>query len=193
MDDSFQPDFLKPLDKVFFADERNVYGFPSVEIAFRQHYQLIEKIELNGNVHNDIKVQFETAKNVLFYSFFAYRLGMVGLKQAFAALELGLRRYVGEPENPVGKKRPHNGLTALLERAHKKGMFSTNNLNNPNLTFDDFLRIVKGFRNQLAHGTHTLFPPSHVTPIVHDCASVLNQVFDYVKINNLRQSRDGWE
>lgn len=188
--DSLDPDFLKPIDQVFHADFRNTLNFPSEEAAFREHYRMISSIALDAAVHNDIKVQFETAKNVFLYSFYAYRLGMVGLKQAFAALELGLRRYVGEPEEQEGKRRPHNGLTVLLERAHARGMYDVS-LIKPHLKFENFIKLIKNFRNQLAHGTHILLPPHLAISIVQDCATVLNQVCNHIKANNLRQIREG--
>jgi hypothetical protein len=189
---NFTPDFLKPFDQVFQPDLRNIYIYSEATIGFQEHYKMIADITLNETVHDDVKVQFETAKNVLLYSFFAYRLGMVGLKQAFAALELGLRRYVGESADPASKKKLRNGLTALLERAHTQGMF-TAGLIKPGLAFEDFLKIMKDFRNRLAHGTHILMPPHVIMPIVQDCAAVLNQVYDHVKANNLCHSIDGWE
>jgi hypothetical protein len=181
-----EADFLKPLDQVLIPDSRTLYNFPSADDAFKAHYELVSKIILNAHVHNDAKVQFETAKNAFVYSFFAYRLGMMSVHQAIAATELALRRMIGDPN-----KKPKETFQPLLQKAHDMGLVDVKKIA-PHMDIAGFKKFLGGFRNDLSHGSHTLMPPFAMAPIIRDCGNILNQLFENAHTQNLKPSWNAW-
>jgi hypothetical protein len=168
-------------------DNRCLYSFPNTDEAFQAHYGFISKIVLNEHVHNDVKIQFETAKNAFVYSFFAYRLGMMAVHQAIAATELALRRMIGDPE-----KKPKETFQPLLQKAHDLALVDIKKIR-PHMDIVGFKKFLGGFRNDLSHGTHTLMPPYAMAPIIQDCGHILNQLFENASARQLKPSWLAWQ
>ncbi len=181
-----ETDFLKPLDQVLMPDSRCLYSFPNADSALQAHYGFVSKIVLNEHVHNDVKLQFETAKNAFLYSFFVYRLAMMAVHQAIAATELALRRMIGDPE-----KERKETFKPLLQKAHDKGLIDVKKIR-PDLEIEEFKKFLGDFRNDLSHGTHTLMPPPVMIMFIEDCAHILNQLFENAHTQQLKPSWNAW-
>jgi len=182
----WEADFLKPLNQILMPDSRSLYNFRNANEALKAHYEFISKIVLNEHVHNDVKVQFETAKNAFVYSFFAYRLGMMAVHQAIAATELALRRMIGDPN-----KKPKETFQPLLQKAHDMGLVDVKKIA-PHMDIAGFKKFLGGFRNDLSHGSHTLMPPFAMAPIIQDCGHILNQLFENAAAQQLKPSWNAW-
>ncbi|MBI4996865.1 MAG: hypothetical protein HZC22_08185 [Rhodocyclales bacterium] len=101
-------DSLKPLGEVLQGDERWRYFGQTIE----SHYAAIADITLAESVPEDVRQQFEIARNTWLYAFFAYRLLQAAILIAHTALELALK----EKASREGV-RTKLDLYGLLDRA----------------------------------------------------------------------------
>jgi hypothetical protein len=83
-------DRFKPLDEVLVADARWGYFGRSLE----DHHGLIASIVLNDGVPEDVRQNYENARNAWLYSFFAYRLLSVAFLTLLVACESAIRARV---------------------------------------------------------------------------------------------------
>ena len=97
--DQWEFEKLRSIEDIFKADSLNLLSISDPNEALLHHHQMISDVMLSKDVDDDVKVQFEISRNLFLYSFFYYRFGMTSFKQAAAAAELGLRRYIGKPDN----------------------------------------------------------------------------------------------
>ncbi len=89
-------DPLKPLDRIYEPDERQISFTASLE----DRHAALEEITLSDAAPLDVRQLFETAKNLSLYSWFVYRFHQVSELISFSALEMALReRYL--LENPI--------------------------------------------------------------------------------------------
>ncbi len=125
----FKAEHLRPLNKIFDPDPRNVQpvsplwekvGFKPASIE--KHHANIAQYRLNSTVPEDVVEQFETAKNLYLYAWFVYRFYPVADFLALACLELALReRYEKEiPQRDLGRGGKPS-LSSLLRYAIKCG------------------------------------------------------------------------
>ncbi len=105
---------LKSLEEIFESDR------PFLSGTVAEYHRHISSIQLNDIVPVDVRQLFETAKNVMLYSRFAYRFNQVAEMVAFSALEFGLKELF--TFRHPGVKLP-NGLGRLLEDAKEEGIF----------------------------------------------------------------------
>lgn len=119
MDD--HSDYLRTPDTVFKPDSRSpkksfMTGQP---LTIERQYNTVADIVLHENVPDDVRVQFETVKNIYLYAWFVYRFYPVAKTQAYACLELALReRFEAEMLAAGEKKRGAGpGLKQLLRYA----------------------------------------------------------------------------
>jgi len=100
-------------------------GSASMVTLSEQHAD-ISGFELTLAVPLDIRVHFETAKNLYLYAWFVYRFYPVAEQQALATLEFGLRARLAmlnlELYGPNSKWIP--SLSKMLETARKEGLIS---------------------------------------------------------------------
>jgi hypothetical protein len=80
-------DSLKPLEDVLIADARWGYFGRSLE----GHHGLVASIMLNDRVPEDVRQQYENARNAWLCSFFAYRLLSVAFLTLLVACESAIR------------------------------------------------------------------------------------------------------
>ncbi|MCF8078613.1 MAG: hypothetical protein K9K88_04950 [Desulfobacterales bacterium] len=113
---------LKSLSGIFEPDIRSTAWFISEpesgkqrKIAIEDHHKWISEIALVKSVPEKIRDHFETAKNLLLYSWFVYRFAPVAERHALTSLEFALKEYFGESKG---------GLNRLLSRALKRELFS---------------------------------------------------------------------
>lgn len=78
----------------------------------------------------DIRVHFETAKNLYLYAWFVYRFYPVAEQQALATLEFGLRTRLAMlyPDLYGSNSKWIPGLSKMLETARKDGLISNSGM-----------------------------------------------------------------
>ncbi len=81
------------------------------------HHTRITEFRLHEFVPEDIRIHFDTARNLLLYSWFVWRFMTVAEAHAFASLEYALRERV------AGSLGPEPSLQNLLEYALKQNWF----------------------------------------------------------------------
>lgn len=88
--------------------------------------------ELLPTVPADIRIHFETAKNLYLYAWFVYRFYPVAEQQAIASLEFGLRERLAltypHRYGPASEWIPP--LTKMLNTARNDGLLSNADLSN---------------------------------------------------------------
>ena len=125
------PDYLRTPDTVCKPDVRSPKALFLDEqpLTVEYQYNAVADICLHQGVPEDIRVQFETTKNLYLYAWFVYRFYPVAEHHAYACLELALRERF-EPEMLAAgeKKREFGpGLKRLLSYAAKKGYLKNEN------------------------------------------------------------------
>jgi len=121
------PDYLRSPENACRADRRNESSAFADSIGLGKtiegHHATVSGIVLNEAVPENIRVQFETTKNLYFYSWFVYRFHSVAQMHAYACLELALRvRFEADLHSSGGRdgeRKP--GLRRLLRYAIKEG------------------------------------------------------------------------
>ena len=117
-------EMLKPFNELNEPDSRrlgwSILNHETGEVRplqFADHYRAIEKITLDSFVPEGIQTLFNTARNVLVYSWQVYRFTVVAELQAYSTLEYALRDRLG-----IGGNSDGPGLARLLKRAAKEGV-----------------------------------------------------------------------
>jgi hypothetical protein len=125
-------DQLRSADKALLPDARSVStvalrpnGSTSM-VALAERHEDVAQFELLPTVPADIRIHFETAKNLYLYAWFVYRFYPVAEQQALISLEFGLRERLAmtypEKYGPASTWIP--SLTKMLETARKDGLVS---------------------------------------------------------------------
>lgn len=208
---------LKPLGEVTLADPRFKIMALGQGDSWRPFelvdlHQRVESLALNAGVPEDVRRNFEIAKNLLLYTWFVYEFQRPAAQQAFSTLEMALRlRFpdaVKMTSNKDGtEKSVAQTLRPLLDRARKEGLLNPADLPfcqrmrayrdaNP---FDPFgnpmqwkpdgewmeslIRAVGFFRNDISHGSNMLA----LWPLfdqVSLCCDLINAVFVNKKVED---------
>lgn len=98
-------------------------------VTLEERHADVSAFELTLAVPRDIRVHFETARNLYLYAWFVYRFYPVAEKQALATLEFALRERLtllfpaqfGPTQRPVG-------LSALLRKARDEKLIFSHGL-----------------------------------------------------------------
>ena len=93
-------DSLKPLAEVLQPDERWRLFSGSLE----DHHRLIASIQVNASAPEAVRQQFENARNVWLYAYFAYSLLTVAMSTLHVACEMAVKARA-ERESLSGWKR----------------------------------------------------------------------------------------
>lgn len=187
------PEILKPLAQISEPDSRNVgwvirnHENGSIrELTLAEHYTAVESLALSVPVHGDVVTVYNTARNVLLYSWYVYRFTSVAELQAYAALEYTLRwRFdlLHQDSAPT--------LAPLLERARREDLITDDTFRDlrklalPVFTGNAFLdanidpqlveerghvellcKTLPRLRNDLAHGSQSVWPSAIGTFLV---------------------------
>lgn len=193
---------LKPLAEVATADPRfrimvieNEDGIRSFDLA-DLHRRLSDSV-LIRNAPPDVRTSFETARNLLFFTWFVYEFQTVAEMQAYGALELALRSRRGR--RPNEKRWP--SLARLLDEALVAGWFdaaepichakmarnrqwyeqfySEPAAASPLPSREWFRRVVAAVpdqRNHIAHGNPKLYL-NGAFDCLEFCATLINSLF----------------
>lgn len=128
---SGHPDYLREPDAVCLPDARSPKTdfFTNEPLTIAYQYDQVKVVKLHDGVPEDIRVQFETTKNLYLYAWFVYRFYPVAKHHAYACLELALReRFEAEMIAAGERKREFGpGLKRLLEHAVSSGVLKDEN------------------------------------------------------------------
>ena len=98
----YPADELRTPVNVLAPDQRNFhFSVTSIEVLYAQ----ISQCSLNAIVPEDIRVQFDTARNLFLHSFYVYRFYVVAESQVLTTLELALRECIGHKTLAVFQKK----------------------------------------------------------------------------------------
>lgn len=196
-------DTLKPFNEICCPDSRQTAFIlynrdtgESRERTLHDHYSAIQDIVLNAVVPAKIREHFETARNLLLYSWYVYRFGPVAELHAIASVEFALK---------VKNGKDKGGLKRLLDLAIKEewildsgfkyypvikenlAEYTTDDIYRPDNKPDDpdsidlqaYCKILAEslpyLRNEMAHGSQMVYPSGTATLAI--CADVINQLF----------------
>lgn len=125
----FHPEYLRPVNYVCTPDPRSA-GFVTPDrdlgewrqLQVSDYHMSVEAYSLNKTVPEDIRIHFDTARNLYVYAFFVYRFYPVAEHHALACLELALReRYEKEIPKKYYEHSKFVMLKSLLRYAVDKG------------------------------------------------------------------------
>ena len=86
-------DELRSPVNVLAPDQRNFhFGVTSIEVL----YARISQCSLNSYVPDDIREQFDTARNLYLHAFYVYRFYVVAERHVLTTLELAIRECIGD-------------------------------------------------------------------------------------------------
>ena len=119
----------------------------------------VELIKLDETVPEEVRSQFNVARNLCLYSWYCYAFHNVACFKAYSTIELALRIRLGKPEEAICNLRP------MLDEALVKGFIMDKSLP----------ETIPYLRNLAAHGSPMNAP--WAVPMLRECAEVLNQIF----------------
>lgn len=104
--DSAHPDGLRTLDQLGSADVRMQHfavreGGTSRPFGQEDRYENISRFDLRHEVPADVRVHFDTARNLYLYAWFVYRFHVVAEQHTLASLEMALRLRLIERSVPT--------------------------------------------------------------------------------------------
>lgn len=156
---------LKKLEEVFEPDERNRNrsdinhsNGDVTPTTVESIYPVVEKIRLNDNVPEDVRSQFNVAKNLALYAWFVYSFNEIAARQALAALEMATRIKTGEDKT---------AFKNLLEKLFPDQQQPAQDLG--------LAKTVSEIRNRLAHGSTIM--TGQGLGFVRLCAELINELF----------------
>lgn len=133
---SFEPisasDQLRSPQAALLPDRRSdgFAGFQSdgsiAKVTLEDRYKAIRDFVLNESVPHDVRVHFETAKNLYLYAWFVYRFFPVAEKHVLATLEFALRERLAllYPERYGRAVEWVPGLAKMLRQARDDKLIS---------------------------------------------------------------------
>jgi hypothetical protein len=140
-------------------------------MAISDLYDLVEPLELGPGAPPDIVDQFDKARHAFIYSWFAYDLVSLAEQQGYQTLEMALRDKLPPDE----RKNAHRlGLGALLEHAVAHRWLVRSDFEGPDRVC--VLDYIPRFRNELAHGSRSLFPGGSIE-MLRVCHEILDKLF----------------
>lgn len=156
---------LKKLDEVYIPDVRyrnrvnlNEATGEITEMGVETLHELVEGIRLSDKVPEPVRSHFETAKNLILYSWFVYYFNAVAAMQAFASLEMAVRAKTNATKK--------DNFYDLLDRVFPGRELA------PNLSLS---RAITKLRNNLAHGSLTITGQEWV--YLRACAELINELY----------------
>jgi len=183
---------FKKFKEITSPDNRNIY-FVIInqqtgkrrEYGLEDLYEQIKLIELHDVVPEDIRSQFNVARNLSLYTWFCYSFHNVSTLKAYSTVEMALRIRLDKPE----KDRP--SLMKMMREAINRGLIKDKyfghimeqSLASQSKPFVEVLPdAIAYLRNLNAHGSTTLGPWSVM--VLRICADIINQLFDKTEDNS---------
>lgn len=190
---------LKPLSQVTEPDVRQSFFVAldcttgtSRPFTIEDFHRRAASIELHAGVPEKIRSHFETARNLILYSWFFYPFNVTAELAAYTTVEFALRTKFNDRKTrfkTLLKQAVDAGLitdhgftvptrNAADIREHNEGVPAEFQIPEPTLLreySDNLTRSIPYLRNELAHGTNMLH--DHGAFTVRICAELINQLF----------------
>jgi hypothetical protein len=173
----------------FMVSVRNDGVVSQVTLADR--HQQIAEYELIDSVPLDIRVHFETAKNLYLYAWFVYRFYPVAEKQALATLEFALRVRLSSwlPERYGHEVKIPKGLSNLLTKAVSEELIANEGLRaNERLAIERARQraTLERIREMQARGLDEMeYDESTIEPLpedyAHDSLNIFSQTLPSIR------------
>lgn len=177
-------DRLKTQDKIHSPDERiQNFILNNNENYLLALHSTLDKISLIEKVPKEVAIQFETAKNVLLYSYFSYRMTTVAHLFMYSVLEKAIRekhKTTYPNENKSFKGLKDSIVYALNKDWIQKKDFYFFNISNDEISKIDSendLNFFVQYRNELAHSPQWLLPPFEVAQHFTLFQKMINRTF----------------
>jgi hypothetical protein len=166
-------------------------------MTIEDHWRDIEAIALHEGVPSVIRVHFDTARNLLLYSWFDFRFHQVAELRGFGSVEYALRKRARLP------MRARSSLRKLLAQAVEEGWIRDEGFRHfrrlagqgaeltvegatipapespPDPTVQRYVAALREtipyLRNELAHGSILMSPSGKHTLAI--CCDLINQLF----------------
>lgn len=171
---------FKLLDNLEEPDERNfcwtvIDPFTGVcrSPTLDDIYNSVSEISLDGTVPEDVRSQFNVAKNIAVYTWYCYSFHQVCQMKAYSTVEFALKQRLGKsvPFPKLITKAINMGLIKDSGFSHLKKP-----TNEASLDYSrTLIEIMPSLRNGLAHGSTTLRPGAVKT--LRICAEFINQLY----------------
>ena len=152
-------------------------------VTLEERHAGVSGFELTLAVPLDIRVHFETAKNLYLYAWFVYRFYPVAEQQALGTLEFALRKRLGPlfPDQFGPSAKRQHGLHMLFAKACKEKLLTNDGLRaNDRFARDRADQRASMARIQImqANGlSEMLFDDSPVVPLPEDYAHDSLEIF----------------
>jgi len=176
---------MKPVDSLLEADPRyatmvrvNEQTGEVRPVHISDLDSLVRHIELGPAVPEKVRLQFDVARSAFVYSWFAYDLVTLAERHSYAVVELALRlRAERDAPVPAPDKRT---LKPLLDVAIQRHWLRREDFEVPSPAGSgrtiSILDMMKGLRNNLAHGNMHLFPDGSFETI-RLCSAIISKLF----------------
>lgn len=166
---------LKTIGQLEKIDERHILlGQITGRILDKQKlHATIASINLNSSAPEQIRSQFNVARNLALYSYYCYSFAPEVQAKTFTIIEFALKLRDGSGERLMLRK--------LLSKAVSEGWICDRgfrHLSNPSSNNDyckSLIDLIPSMRNTFAHGTNQLTP--YVIDHLTICADLINQLF----------------
>ena len=178
---------LKKLEEITLPDSRNThYVLINRQTGQQRKYRLedlhgvVKSIELNEDVPEDVRSQFNVARNISLYSWFCYPFHNIADMKTFSTLEMALRVK-------LKKQNTRTSLFHLIGISVKQGLIKDKHFSHiraklTNLESTCYVeslpKLISSLRNNWAHGSTMLYDASAM-----NLADFINQIFDKTKNN----------
>ena len=126
-------------------------------------HEEVDLIKLDETVPEEVRGQFNVARNLCLYSWYCYSFHNVACFKAYSTIEMALRIRLDKPEEAI------SSLRSMLEEALAIGVLQDKSLP----------ETVAYMRNLAAHGNPMNGPWS--VPMLRRCADTLNELFAETK------------
>jgi hypothetical protein len=140
-------------------------------------HAMIEPIQLSDAVPEEIRREFDTARNAFIYSWFVYEFTTLAELAGYTVLELALRRRI-DPASPNTSKS--RGLNRLLQKAAETGYLKRSDFETPSPggsgTMLCQLDLIPMLRNHVAHGNVHLLPQGALASL-QLCRDVIEKLY----------------
>lgn len=95
---------------------------PRMQHTLRDRHQVISDFKLVAEVPEEVRIHFETAKNLYLYAWFVYRFHMAAEQYVCSTLELALRERLVEVLVIARDAKRSPGLSKMLKLARNSGL-----------------------------------------------------------------------
>lgn len=171
---------FKSYDSLIEPDKRNSYwcviekgSSDTRPLSLEDVYHSISSVSLDSAIPEDIKSQFNVAKNVAAYSWYCYPFHQICEMKAYATVEYALKQRLDRqwPFPKLIKTSIAWGLIKDKGFSHLKKPINENSI----AYSESLIEIMPKLRNGLAHGGTTLHPGA--VSALRICADFINQLY----------------